>query len=894
MAAENKVYVGFGFHVNFYHSDRGDSKDDKGFGNDINNIRYILDVLDKANESGIPIKGTWDIENYYTLEKMLPESAPDIIERIKARVEKGFDENIITGYSGGMFSAMTENEVMASIEMSVSNSCGSGVNDLFGHCEMILRPQDYMFTPSLTPLYKKAGIKALCLSYSCTPMDAFRTVIGQLPDEKAFNPVTYHYYDDQIVIMPTYCHSDIMDAGSLSHLINLLHNEQITGQIGHDVFIFINMDADSILWKPMNVPEFFQKKLPNMNGLQGLITEVSKIDCVDFITPGKYIAGHGPLTDISFNEDVASGNYTGYSSWGERPFNRQIWTKLERARAIASLYESDKDSPSFDNRIKLLSNTHFNIASPFLNEGRAQKAVTLSSEIIWQEKEKMSDPAANTVSGYERLKVAKDGWKAPKHRMESQANHVFTILNPKASKILTVQLEAEQGTVSSLENMSIECDEDTVISWTAIPMDYYNGNVKDVKSLYLILKLKEGRKYVRIYYKFEDKASKTVVRGNIAIGGDEWGANSSLPGNITLNSKDKTMQVVISNNNEDLGKIKAVIVDGREIGNTQFLKQSIKYADKECFFAPKGFVKVEIGGNGEGYAVIGEIHVPGEIEAGSYRLDIISTEVTDGIIIHSDVKYPYTDRKDKIPSEDGFLRCIDNNWQEVKSLEITPLLKDGISVDKRNFMGDYCSYRLNDFRNSIEDNKNLSSFNHHLTAGFIGVHDSTTGLAIVNPRQVLGSMALCPMRLETEETQVVKLNPFGTYAGPQRKYPSRTNGSVAKIYDMTPQAKSLAPSYNGVRENSLLAIYGFTCQSLSQAMLDEMARFADGALVTEDKKGNLHAFEGDNVEIRVSEPVIKASSDSRKVTEIYEDVSEKLMMAQAGISAALQFIKYKH
>ncbi|MBQ1317222.1 MAG: hypothetical protein IIY46_07050, partial [Lachnospiraceae bacterium] len=104
------VHIGFGFHVNCYHSYRGDTNDKFGFGGDIRIMRHTLDVLDDRNRRGIPVRGTWDFENAYSLEKILPEYAPDIIERVR---ERG-DENILMGYNNGAMSAKTDDEFAAS------------------------------------------------------------------------------------------------------------------------------------------------------------------------------------------------------------------------------------------------------------------------------------------------------------------------------------------------------------------------------------------------------------------------------------------------------------------------------------------------------------------------------------------------------------------------------------------------------------------------------------------------------------------------------------------------------------------------------------------------------------------------------------------------------------
>ena len=40
--AQPKIYLAFRFHGNFYHSYRGDTPDELGFGKDIRIIRHIL------------------------------------------------------------------------------------------------------------------------------------------------------------------------------------------------------------------------------------------------------------------------------------------------------------------------------------------------------------------------------------------------------------------------------------------------------------------------------------------------------------------------------------------------------------------------------------------------------------------------------------------------------------------------------------------------------------------------------------------------------------------------------------------------------------------------------------------------------------------------------------
>ncbi len=127
-----KIHVAYGFHVNCYHSYRGDTNDEQGFGSDLRIIRSIISTLDALNAEGIPVKGTWDSENFFSLEQILPKYAPDIIEGMKRRVDENGDENIIMGYSNGALGAMQPDELAASINLAVTNENGSGLEDIFG------------------------------------------------------------------------------------------------------------------------------------------------------------------------------------------------------------------------------------------------------------------------------------------------------------------------------------------------------------------------------------------------------------------------------------------------------------------------------------------------------------------------------------------------------------------------------------------------------------------------------------------------------------------------------------------------------------------------------------------------------------------------------------------
>jgi len=388
-----KVHIGFGFHVNLYHSFREDTNDQKGFASDIKVIRHIIAVLDKYNALGVPVKAVWDFENAFSLEETLPAYAPDIIENVKRRVHENSDEPILMGYNNGALGAMTKDELEASVKWAITNDKSSGILDVFGKYEPVLRPQEIMFTPSQTRSYTELGIKALCFYYSAVPFDGFRTLIPLLPEKYAFNPLNYFYGENRIIVMPTYNNGDLVDFGSLKSLAKKLHNKQKRGEIDTDVFIFINMDADSMFWYGLGFP-FPLNKLPNLTGIDGLVGEIASLPFVEFDTPGNYIKTHPALNDITFTHDIADGNFDGYSSWSEKPFNRQIWTRIERARAMKPKQGFEQEA--FLKRIRLLSTTHFGLSTPHLNLRREMRALDLSRQML-SLMEPLDDPAHENV-----------------------------------------------------------------------------------------------------------------------------------------------------------------------------------------------------------------------------------------------------------------------------------------------------------------------------------------------------------------------------------------------------------------------------------------------------------------------------------------------------------------
>lgn len=780
-----KIHVAYGFHVNCYHSYRGDTNDNFGFGSDIRIINQILDVLTELNEKGIPVKGTWDSENFFSLEKILPEYAPEIIEKIKERVKKYGDENIIMGYNNGALSAMTEDEFSASIDLAVTNPKGSGLMDIFGEYEKIVRPQEVMFSPSQVKLYNKLGVKALCLYYSCVPFDAFRTIVPKLSDEAAFNPLTFTYEGESLTVVPTYSNCDVCDSGCLRGWVKELHKKQESGEIKNDLFIFINMDADAIFWETIKLGKL-TGKIANTDGIRGLVTEISDLPYIVYDTVGGYLKNHKPIGKIEFRQDTADGNYTGYSSWAEKPFNRKIWTELEKARAMAKVNSAkDADSPSFMDRVLLLSTTHFGLATPVLNIQREKTAVALAEKSIESER--------NALLKTEKLTV---------HNITDSAPQCVQLkINEKVNDVRELKITGKD-----------------LKSYTVIAMD------ENCSSVYAMMKFKKNKK------KYEIEVSKAEIENEKAELCD------------VLSTERLTFKF------SKYGKIYRVFKDGEMIGDENFLKSFLTYDGKKYEFEKKSIKPLLCGGNGEGVSVSGEIHLPEEIASGRFTFDFFKTDFSDAVFVRTKIKYPFTKENYAISTENSSLgRYTDIKWEEAAPFQITPVFKGDLSVVRRNFMDDVSSYRTRSFKECDSKNSSLASFNHHLTGGFVGLTNKTNGIILANARQVLNSMANCPMRLREDET--IHMNPFGTYDGPQRHHWGRAKDEVLGTYTLvSAQGKSLAPSYNGVTETAVSAFFPFDGEKISDEQLSEINAFSDGAVVTAPESSIAQPFYGCNVE----------------------------------------------
>lgn len=392
------VFVAFRFHVNFYHSYRGDSLDERGIGKDIRIIRGILADLDRLNAEGIPVRGTWDIENYYSLETLMRRYAPDLVEGIARRVREDRDEVEPMSWNNGIVSACTDEEFEELARLAVSNEGRSGLSDVFGCWTPILRPQECMYTPSFLSRYPAAGIPALSLYYSAVPFNGFSNFVRPLSFAERYNPLILESSSlpGSMTLLPCYNHGDLADRGaSLRLWLKSLRRRQLRMAEPRDLLLILDADADDEFWAGIRIP-LVSRLFPSFDGMGRMVRSVTDLDFLRFCRPGDYLRDHPPVGRVVLDQDTADGSFDGLSSWAEKWENTELWTVIQRsrrlyaaARAAGAPAENPRLAESLRERLLALSTTHFGMASPVMNAGRladgfarARRAEELASEVL--------------------------------------------------------------------------------------------------------------------------------------------------------------------------------------------------------------------------------------------------------------------------------------------------------------------------------------------------------------------------------------------------------------------------------------------------------------------------------------------------------------------------------
>ncbi len=759
------IYLAFRFHGNFYHSYRGDTPDELGFGKDIRIIRHILCALDDLNARGIPVCGTWDFENYFSLQEIMPAHCPDIIEAMQRRARQGRDEFQLMSYNNGLISAHTAREFEAAARRGVSNPAGSGLRDLFGEAFYpMVRPQEMLFTPIHLQLYPACGIHAISLFYSALPFNGFSNFIPPLSLTERYNPLTLAYpgIDSTMTLLPCYNTGDLADHLTLRRWVTHMRRQQLQLDEPQDLLLLIDMDADDEFWVGFDVP-FLKGRFSTVSGLQGLVENVADLDYLRFTTPGRYLDSHPPRKTIVIGQDTGDGSFDGMSSWAEKWSNHQLWTLLERARLLelqtlrlagSGLTAAMETllAESFEARLKLLSTTHFGMSAPVMNCVREGIAFDLANRALETAAEAFRLASAPAPADTFSLLDYPRGVSTEVIRYEARAS----------AGLLRLPLSELAPEIFSLRDSDGHPIPSAVFERELLFVDRFAPA--------------ERRDYV-----IESGQSPYPPQNPVKV------TESGL--------RNEFLQLAFDRE----GHFASVMAGGQEFAAGQFLSSAVTYSG-QTYQVPAWEMSDSITVGVAGWIrQKGSLTLPGGHPI-KYEREILLAAGLPYIYVTMRVQYPQTPHVGFSKGKAERLgRTWDNRWREVMPCEIHPALAGELRVWKHNYCNHVSAYSLDYGR--FSQNAELDSVNNHVTHGWVAVSDGGRGLLASQTAELLSGMAFCPLRTRRVGAGLrVLLNPFGSYSGRQYRYGTADTGLgnfMAVSMSASDHINPYAPSYNG-------------------------------------------------------------------------------------------------
>jgi hypothetical protein len=708
------VYFSFGQHVDFYHSYRGDSLDEDGFGKDIRVITETLDILDQYPM----VKMSWEFDSWQTLEHRLPEYAPELFDRIKARIAEK-DEVRFQSWSGSLVSAQTPEEFAASIGWQRQN-----LLEIFGKAENGVYPQEMMHTPSLIRAYRDLGIEWVSLFYSASSFTAFRNEVA-LNGAELYNPLWLETPegDARMIVLPTYHHSDVADFLGMASWAN-----HVATNVQGDSLVFIDFDADGESW-----PLILKLFLPAL----------VRRPFVRFCTPGEYIAEHEPVGTIVLHRDQADGVFDGYSSWAEKPINHETWTAVEASRLDEkrARFLQDRFGPgspeitalledNFRWRLQTMKTTHFGLATPHLHPDRVE-AVQEHTERI----RTLSSQALALAQTQALPAVAGLAGTAPSLPFAgmTRAHYVYRPEGPGGPSLVRIPLAFSEGVAYS-GGVRVYRDGQEVPSCLLDVRLHMDGSLDEATVVFLS-NLGPGEEAVYWISRSSDPGVVEPEYGLVSSG------NGILDNGIVRLAFDADGWPV------------SLERDALEFSQGRLLDPGITYQgghagparldpmDSPGSVRERGFLARQ-GSYGQ-YGV----HCGGQALEGSVQYEFRVYAELPFVEIQADVVYP------------ALAETCTQDLTEAYPLGITPALSGyGLCVWKHNYF---------DYTGSYEVTEPVDSLNSHVTASWMAVSDASLGLMVAYQAETRAGLAFCPIKVRTGLPGQLRpvLNPFGTLWG---------------------------------------------------------------------------------------------------------------------------------
>lgn len=747
-----KVYVMVGMHVDFYHSWRGDTPDDAGWGYDVKVIRSSIEKLNEANKKGLKAKAYWDFSaNNWTFGEFLPKHNPEMIPLFQTRDNN--DEFIAGPFNNGLNSAATKKEFLKAIEWTMSNPDGYGLKQLFKNVGTSYRPQEMYHASNQNRWLKEAGIDSLILFYAACAFDTFAPFIAPLTWEERLNPITMKTTesDEAITVLPAMSTIDLVNYVSLENLMIDLRRRQLSGEIKRNVAIHLNMDADALSWEPMIKSKAIRSIVPNTGGLQEIIDVVNKYHWSDFTTPKDYLAIEKPLKTIVLRQDTADGSFDGMASWAEKASTGEAWAMIERSRILDRVLDfrlpqrNSHDAwqdKGFKDRVLALSTTHYGMATPLIHRERAARLKHYTESSLTDRTDELKSWFKNQISSSNTtlpelhfLEYPRFGEKKISNLNTSVQHQSFVIpsslkggpaglpfirrsLNESTDQIETFRSDKSHPhkKYSWSESSSSTCEASTNFALTAADLKVEFSAKNGIQKLTLGEDVFGSANFFSPFISWKEKSA--MSKG--------------------LKTSKKAKQILPS----------PYLISSQTCSSAANLKETT-LATSFVLKGPRAENKIDA----------------------TYRfwvkndLPYLFVDVSAFIPVTADETSEQTvDRR--------YMTHIDYRLQELALAQIKPEFVESrdIKVWKMNYEGEMSSYEF-DYAKFNAKNLNLDSVNNHLTPGWIAVSNGKKGILIAFQTNKRAGFGAVPMRLRDRQGfKDIYLNPFGTYFGKQFDY----------------------------------------------------------------------------------------------------------------------------
>ena len=812
--SKKKIYLALSPHINYYHSYRGDSKGETGFGKDLAMMRGIIDELDKIEDMGLgSVKISWDYGDTFWSIQLQKEFQPDVLDRVIERCKKGKDEVLIGSWGNVMQPVMDTEEFLQQHQWFLENSMGIGVNQLFpGRVSPYARTQETMFTQGMIELYNAIGVKGICNYYSVYGFDATRPFIKPRLDwNQRYGLVKFNstMSDASCLMIPTYGFGDILDFCSMKRWLKIIRKKQASGEIRGHALLFLNFDMDYENWLSMKLPSFLSW-LPNSRGLMEFAEVVDQLDYVEFANLLEIVPKLEVHGETTLREDVADGMWNGYYNWSQKFNNTRFWTVGQRARwlkcisdtlttkkivensvsNINGLIRDSSESPEtyFKNKILFNSTTSFGMAMPFLHSDRRKTAISYA------------------------LKAFNSSQKAFEIALKEYSIDIDKNLK-KYENMLFILPITKRG-VSEKETLPLS---DSILAQSILPSkisDLIKENDKKIR--FLNISSQKALKSFSIYKKHDGDRSNFWFEALIPRSDFNFDDSNSAAYALTIlesnqeQSKSEGKELTATKNSlrnkflslefNELGKINSFKYNDIEFACPNFLESSITYGkvkNPKSYYSNKDEIIVHRKGEDRfsaSISIISEFLIEKEHKV----------QVEKVLKLYADLPYLFISVTMKLPDIRGETTTIGKSdgtsyfveeqfqekWQEIIPCEVRSSilgLNEPLKIWKRNFLGIVDYFNL-DMKEVDRKNANIDCLVANISDGWMALSNEEKGILVGFNSLKASNFAFSPIKIRDKgfgdlaiKAQQVRINPFGTYYGKLLHYWSEGNGHAQKI-----------------------------------------------------------------------------------------------------------------